>query len=221
MALSAALAKLDLDLDALSVHFRDFAAARPVAGVPGTISLLDECLLEGLLSHVWQAWNRFCRTCVFSSCMGSADATGAVIAAHPQALSEELVSGAAIVARKTAAQPNYWGSVNTSMRQEPMWGDTDVLQRILTRLQPSNAAKLLAAFSTAHGRAKTVQIIRNGAAHNHAENMADIVKLQSSYVAFRIAHPVQALYWVEPASGDFLITHAIDALKDAALIAIS
>jgi hypothetical protein len=37
--------------------------------------------------------------------------------------------------------------------------------------------------------------------------MADIVRLQSSYVAFRIIHPVQALYWVEPTSGDFLITH--------------
>jgi hypothetical protein len=64
-------------------------------------------------------------------------------------------------------------------------------------------------------------MIRNGSAHNHAENMADIVQLQSSYIAFRISHPVQALYWVEPSSGDFLITHALDALKDAALIAIS
>jgi hypothetical protein len=221
MALPAALAQLDLDLDALSVHFRDFAQTRPAIGAAGPISLLDECLLEGLLSHVWQAWNHFCRACVFSSCMGSPDATGAVVAAHPQALSEELVSGAAVLAKKTVKQLTYWGHVNSSLRQEPMWGDTDVLQRVLSRLQPSNAAKLLAAFSTAHGRAKAVQLIRNGAAHNHAENMADIVRLQSSYVAFRIIHPVQALYWVEPTSGDFLITHAIDALRDAAFVAIS
>ena len=123
--------------------------------------------------------------------------------------------------RKEGVSPTYWGATVTSLRQEPTWGDPDVLQKILPRLQPTNAAKLVAAFSSVHDRAKAVQLIRNGAAHNHAENMAEILLLQSAYVAFRISHPVQALYWVEPSSGDFLITHALDALKDAALVAIS
>jgi hypothetical protein len=221
MALPAALAQLDADLDALANLFRDFAARSPASTAPGALTLTDECLLEGLLSHTWQAWNSFCRSCVIHSCMGSPDATGAMIAAHPQALSEELVAGAALDAKKRGVLPTYWGATVTSLRQEPTWGDTDVLQKILPRLQPTNAAKLVAAFSSVHDRAKAVQLIRNGAAHNHAENMAEILLLQSAYVAFRISHPVQALYWVEPSSGDFLITHALDALKDAALVAIS
>jgi hypothetical protein len=134
---------------------------------------------------------------------------------------EELVAGAALDAKKRGILPTYWGATVTSLRQEPTWGDTDVLQKILPRLQPANAAKLVAAFSSVHSRAKAIQLIRNGAAHSHSENMADILQMQSAYVAFRISHPVQALYWVEPLSGDFLITHALDALKDAALVAIS
>lgn len=221
MALPAALAQLDSDLDALANLFRDFAARGGALAASGTLTLTDECLLEGLLSRTWQAWNSFCRACVMNSCMGSPDATGAMIAAHPDALSEQLVAGAALHAKRKASLATYWGSTVTSRRQEPTWGDTDVLQRILPRLQPTNGAKLVAAFSTVHDRAKAIQLIRNGAAHNHAENMAEILLLQSAYVAFRISHPVQALYWVEPSSGDFLITHALDALRATALIAIS
>jgi hypothetical protein len=221
MALPAALAQLDADLDTLANLFRDFAARNPASTAPRPLTLTEECLLEGLLSHAWQAWNTFCRSCVMSSCMGSPDATGAVITPHPQALSEELVAGAALDAKRKGILPNYWGASITSLRQEPTWGDTDVLQKIVPRLQPNNASKLVAAFSSIHDRARALQLIRNGAAHNHVENMADILQLQSSYIAFRISHPVQALYWVEPSSGDFLITHALDALKDAALLAIS
>lgn len=221
MALPAALAQLDSDLDALVNLFRDFAAKGAASAASGTLTLTDECLLEGLLSRTWQAWNSFCRACVMDSCMGSPDATGTMIAAHPDALSEELVAGAALDAKRKGVLATYWGATVKSLRQEPTWGDTDVLQKILPRLQPTNGAKLVAAFSSVHDRAKAIQLIRNGAAHNHAENMAEILLLQSAYVAFRISHPVQALYWVEPSSGDFLITHALDALKDAALIAIS
>jgi hypothetical protein len=221
MALPSALAQLDSDLDALANLFRDFAARGATLAASGTLTLTDECLLEGLLSRTWQAWNSFCRTCVMDSCMGSPDATGTMIAPHPDALSEELVAGAALDAKRKGVLATYWGATVTSLRQEPTWGDTDVLQKILPRLGPTNVATLVAAFSFVHDRAKAIQLIRNCAAHNHAENMAEILLLQSAYVAFRISHPVQALYWVEPSSGDFLITHALDALKDAALIAIS
>lgn len=221
MALPAVLAQLNSDLDALASSFRDFAARSAASAASGTLTLEEESLLEGLLSHTWQAWNSFCRACVMDSCMGSADASGAMVPGHPDALSEELVAGAALDAKRKGVLPTYWGATVTSLRQEPTWGDTDVLQKILPRLQPANVAKLVAAFSSVHDRAKAIQLIRNGSAHNHAENMNDILLLQSAYVAFRISHPVQALYWIEPASGDFLITHAVDALRDAALLAVS
>jgi hypothetical protein len=129
MALPAALAQLEADLDALAILFKDFAGRNPAPIISAALPLADECLLEGLLSHAWQAWNSFCRSCVVSSCMGSLDATGAMVAAHPQALSEQLVSGAAIDAKKKPVVPTYWGTSNTSLRQEVTWGDTDVLQK--------------------------------------------------------------------------------------------
>jgi hypothetical protein len=220
MPLLAAWTQLDVELGLLASHFRDFAAHKPFLGSSSNFSFLDECLLEGLLSRLWQAWNAFCRGCVIESCMGTVDATGAVIAGLPDALSEAHVSGAAMVAKKQA-RPPYWGRTNTVLRNEPTWGDADVLANVFTRLRPANAGKMLAAFSTVHPNAKAVQTIRNGAAHNHAQNLSDIHSLQSAYVTFPISHPTHALFWVEPQSSDYLVTYAVEELKDAGLTAIS
>jgi hypothetical protein len=219
MALHSAWTELQSDLDLLAIHVRDFAARKPVLQSSANFSLLDECLLEGLLSRIWQAWSGFCRHCVIKSCVGTVDAAGITIPGLPDAFTEAHVSGAAIRAKKQN-QP-YWGFPNSQLRSEPTWGDADVLALVLTRLRPVNSPRMLAAFSTAHPRAKAVQVIRNGAAHNHIQNLNEIEMLRSAYSVFPITHPTHAMFWVEPGSNDFLITHAIEALKDAALIAIS
>jgi hypothetical protein len=221
MALPAAWKQLDADLDVLALHFKDFAASKSSLNLPSHFSLLDECLLEGLLSRVWQSWCGFCRTCVVESCMGTVNASGVTVMALPDAISEAHVSGAAVVAKKKSARPPYWGNTNALLRSEPTWGDTDVLADLLVRLQPANSATMLAAFSSAHSRAKALQTIRNGAAHNHHQTLADIQLLWSAYIAFPINHPTHAMFWIEPTSSDFLITHIIDVLRDAGLLAIS
>ena len=184
------------------------------------ISFLDECLLEGLLSRVWQAWCNFCRSCVIESCVGTTDGTGAIIAALPDAASDAHVSGAAIRA-KQRSNPPYWGSTNTLLRAEPTWGDVDVLAKVLLRLRPANFLQLLAAFSNVHPSAKALQLIRNGAAHNNAQSLAEVQTLRSLYIVFPIGHPTHALFWIEPSSKDFLATHAIEELRDVGLAAIS
>jgi hypothetical protein len=141
------------------------------------------------------------------------------VAGLADAVSEAHVSGAAIVAKKTPAGP-FWGSPNTMLRVEPTWGDIDVLVKLLTRLSPNNAAQMLAGFSSGHLDAKAIQLIRNAAAHNHAQNMAEVLTLRSSYIVFPITHPIHALFWTEPASRDFLVTQAINQLRAAAITAI-
>lgn len=220
MSLSPALTELEADLDLLATHVRDFAAKKPVLTASANFSLPDECLLEGLLSRIWQAWNRFCRHCVIQSCVGTVDAAGVMVPGLPDAITEAHVSGAAIRAKKQP-RPPYWGFPNSQLRSEPTWGDANVLTVILTRLNPTNSPKMLAAFSSAHRGAKALQVIRNGAAHNHAQNLTEIMMLRSAYSTFPIAHPTHAMFWVEPRSSDFLITHAIDVLKDAASVAVS
>jgi len=50
---------------------------------------------------------------------------------------------------------------------------------------------------------------------------ADINAMQAPYIVFPITHPTQALFWVVPATGVYLISAAIDELKAAAAIMTS
>lgn len=152
--------------------------------------------------------------------MGTLDGNGIAIAALPYAVSEGHVSGAAIRAKKTLNSP-IWGNVNTLLRSEPTWGDVNVLATIIPRLAPVNQSQLLAAFSAASGSAKALQLIRNATAHNNSQTMADIQNIRSAYVIFPLTHPVQALFWTEPTSRDFLVLWAIEELREAGLAAIS
>ena len=219
MALSVVWTSFEQALDSQSAHILGFAAAKTITA-SSDFSFRDECLLEGLLSRVWQTWNDFCRRCVIESCLGTTSANGAAVAGLPNAASEAHVSGAAINAKKTQTGP-FWGTPNTVLRNEPTWGDVDVLVKILARLCPSNSTNMLAGFSSSHPSAKALQLIRNAAAHNHAQNMNEVLTLRSSYIVFPIAHPIQALFWTEPGSKDFLVMSAIGDLKTAGLIAIS
>ena len=220
MPLLAVWTELGNELDRFSTHFRNFASARPSITSASHFTTADECLLEGLLSRTWQAWGRFWRSCIFESCLGTTDGTGASVAARPQAASEAHVSGAAIRAKSTGVPPT-WGKVNTNLRLEPTWGDVDVLATIVPRLSPANQGQLLAAISAGHQSAKALQLIRNAAAHHNAQTMADVQSIQSAYIVFAITHPTQALYWIEPTSRDFLILHAVEELRDSGLAAIS
>jgi len=220
MSLSSAWTQLSTEFDAFSDHLRNFAGTKPLINSASNFTFLDECLLEGLLSRCWQAWCNFCRKCVVESCTGTTNHAGVPIVALPQATDEFIVSGAAIRA-KSLPNPPYWGTANTVLRVEPTWGDVDVLVKILTRLSPTNSNQLLAAFSSASASAKTIQLIRNGAAHDNLQNRTEINRLQSAYIIFPAGHPTHSMFWIEPTSSDFLITHAIQELKDAGLAAIS
>lgn len=220
MSLYAVWAQLADEFDLLSVRLREFAEDRASISSANDFTLKDECTLEGLLSRVWQAWGTFCRLCVFESCLGTTDGSGAPIPKHVLALSESHVSGAAVRARsKGAAQ--VWGATNLLLRNEPTWGDVDVLNKIIPLLDPANKNQLLAAFSSGSRSAKAIQLIRNASAHNNSQSMQEVHAIRSRYLTFPITHPIQALYWVNPSSSDFLVLDAIEGLLDTGLAAIS
>lgn len=221
MSLQVAESKLSSDLDILSKYFRDFAATKSGITSASNFSLQEECVLEGLLSRAWQSWCTFCRSCVIESCIGTVDGTGATIPPLPDATSDAHVSGAAIRAHNKSAKPPYWGNTNTVLRFEPTWGDIDVLANVLQRLRPANVGKLLPAFSSRSSSAKTLQLIRNAAAHTNVQSLGEVQGLRSRYIVFPIGHPTHALFWIDPSSKDFLATQAIEELKDAAILAIS
>lgn len=78
----------------------------------------DLCLLEGVLSRIWQAWCRFCRETIMESCVGTTDLSGPV-AGLPTAVSKPHVSAAAVQVKNR--QRVTWVGQNTLLRLEPTW----------------------------------------------------------------------------------------------------
>lgn len=143
------------------------------------------------------------------------------LAAIAGAATDAHVSIAAIRARNQQSMGPYWGGTNPLLRKEPTWGDVDVLALIITRLQPGNSNQLLSAFSSGSPSVKVLQAIRNCAAHNNHQTVSHLMAFAPSFQAFAFTHPTQALFWTEPASNDYLISHAIDELLDTAQFAIA
>jgi hypothetical protein len=131
------------------------------------------------------------------------------------------VSGAAVRCNQKKSKAPYWGAINESLREEPTWGDVDVLARLIPRLECGNQAVLSAAFSNSSSSAKALQAIRNAAAHMHAQSFQQVLDIRSRYVSYPITHPVQALFWLEPTTNDFLVTAALEDLRSNALVAVS
>lgn len=177
----------------------------------------DLCLLEGVLSRVWQAWCRFCRETIIESCLGTHDLSGP-IAALPSAYSPAHVSAAAIQVKKRNAVT--WVQQNTTLRFEPTWGSIDALLDIIHGLAPANAAKLNGMCILASSSAKVLQKARNAAAHHNPQTFAELLQLSTSYTTFPTNHACQSLFWIETTTGDYLFAQAISELKDAAAHAV-
>jgi hypothetical protein len=220
MALYAVWTQMCDEFDVIDGHLRGFAKNRPAINSHSHFTFVDECLLEGLLSRLWQAWCGFCRGCLIESCCGTTSGAGQQIAGHPLARAEACVSAAAIRAKGKGTV--VWGGTNSVLKREPTWGDVDVLVgKVVPDLNPVNQSQLLAAFSSASDAAKALQRIRNASAHFNSQSLADVTSMQSKYVAYPITHATQALFWVAPSTGVFLALDAIEALREAGLNAIS
>jgi hypothetical protein len=210
---------LDAQFTLFSSHLQQFIAAKPVLKHPLPVTHWDECFLEGLLSRMWQAWCGFCRNCVIDSCLGTVTSSGTTLAAVPGAATEGHVSRAAIQAK--SRKSITWTPSNSLLRGEPTWGDPDVLNVIVSDLKPQNAAQLLAAISSAHDSAKALQLIRNAAAHDNPQSMAELLKIQAKYNVFPIMHATHALFWVVPGNGAFLVSQAVTELRQHGQSAIA
>src|SRR3954468_9990439 len=84
MTLLASNTQFGNEVNLLSQHFRRFAVEKSPLNASASFSLVDECLLEGLLSRLWQAWCVFCRDCVIQSCLGTTTGSGNPVAGLPR-----------------------------------------------------------------------------------------------------------------------------------------
>lgn len=176
------------------------------------------CLLEGVVSRIWQAWCRFCRRLILESCQGTVDLSGVTIPALATAASDAHVSAAAILAWRK--RPVRWRATNTLLRREPTWGDVDVLLDIVNALTPNNSAKLTGMCSVSSAGAKVLQAARNAAAHHNHQSIADLLRLSSTYSTFPIQHACESTFWIEMATSKYLLPFVIDELRDAATFVV-
>ena len=178
----------------------------------------DLCVLEGLLSHLWQCWCRFSRSLLIESSTGTVDLSGTHLPQVPGALSDAEVSGAAIRIRQR--RPTIWGFPNAVLRFEPTWGDVDALIDIISGVGPANSAKLIGMCTMAGPSARILQTIRNAAAHHNSPSVAELLRISGPYVTFPVSHPCQALFWVERSTGNYLLPEAIEGLSTASMYAV-
>lgn len=167
--------------------------------------------LEGWLSDVWQIWCRFCRNAIMASCGGCRTLSGAAVPQnHP---SWEIVSDIACRQSKGVA-PRTIGS-NALLHREPTWGHIDKLIDVIQALAPANSAQLLAGFGTVPA-IEHIRLIRNAAAHRNQQSLASVVAFRSQYRGGRIRHPLEALFWLDAATGRTLVHSRLDDMRVAA-----
>lgn len=182
-----------------------------------TFPLRDEIKLhelEGILSTLWQVWNRYCRQVVMASCLGcDTRSHGRLVSIHA---TESVV--AYIAKNQRNGFPPSGAGTLTVTRLEPTWGDMAKLVQVITALAPANESQLLAAFGTVP-KISHIQDLRNAVAHRNTQSMLAIFAWQASYLAQRVRHPLEALFWADPVASKYLVLARIDDMSQAAYLA--
>ncbi|QRM20759.1 hypothetical protein GBK02_15945 [Dechloromonas sp. TW-R-39-2] len=175
--------------------------------------------LEGLVSSLWQSWGHFCRDVVMFSATGCTTASGNVLAPSVAPARWERVS---YIAKQTrgSGSPILAGRTNSTLRLEPTWGDVGVLATVIPAANPVNRSQLLSAFGLGV-QVSHLQTVRNAAAHRNGETMRNVLAIAHLYNLPRPPrHPIEALYWVDVASGDYAIEAWADEMRKIASVAV-
>lgn len=150
-------------------------------------------LASSLIADAWQTWCNFCCETILSSCRGTVTRSGTYVAPRPSDNSRKRVayeinqskSGRRI---KPAKQVNF-------LRQEPTWGDVDVLITALPYISPANERNLVTGFGVNLPGVKHMQIIRNACAHVNAETVLEAKALLPQYTGSYFNAPIDIFWW--------------------------
>lgn len=177
-------------------------------------ALENGALLEGLVSMTWQTWCLFCRQLVMASGSGCVTGSGTVLTASVSPPNWERISYIAQCV-KSNANPTA-GKINTVLRHEPTWGNTDSLIDIITVVDPPNKSQLLSAFGPVTRGPNHLQTVRNATAHLNHQTFGEVKKLIPYYQGLSLRHPIDLTLWIEPYSGDFAFAAWLDEMRSIA-----
>lgn len=172
---------------------------------------------EGLISALWQSWGAFCRSTLIGSASGIISGSGQQVTSPFVGRSEMEI---AYVAR-VLSQGQQVSTVRVlqGSHLEPTWGDLARANLIANGLDSSNKAQLLSAFGV--GLAiKDLQLCRNASAHLNKDLLAQVNVAKVRYSETKFVHPSDLIFWVDPATKDFLWKTWVDEMEVIAQYAI-
>lgn len=155
-------------------------------------------LTEGLISDLWQDWNNFSRTVLLMSCQGCVTRNAAKIQRRNCDNSWQRIGYEA--KRASQDKPAIRGSVNRSRRQEPTWGDTGKLLKIIQGINPTNKSKLISAFGLSVSGPTHLQLVRNACAHKNEETIEAVRKISIHYISQPPQHPSELVWRLQKKS---------------------
>lgn len=175
--------------------------------------------LEGALSGAWQAYNTFVRLVCIGSARGCTTSSGISHAPSITPVSSERASYVAI--RSGSQNTVQVGALNTVLRKEPTWGDSAKIVDIVDGLNPGNKGTLKQYLAGGLNGPKHSQTVRNACAHTNHQTKAEVSALAAYYIASPIAHPTDALTWIDPNSNEFAFISWLDDMRVIASGAVS
>jgi hypothetical protein len=178
--------------------------------VPSTRRMVDRfALQEGLVSALWQAWCVFCRQTLIGSAAGIVGGSGQQVTSPYAGRAEMEI---AYVARELSQ-----GRVANAIRPlqgshlEPTWGDLKKANLIAAGIASTNQANLVSAFGVGLA-VSDLQMCRNASAHLNKDLISNVVAARVRYSDTRFLHPSDMMFWVDPATKDFVWKTWIDEM---------
>ncbi len=103
--------------------------------------------------------------------------------------------------------------------QEPTWGDPAKINLIINGLGCSNKTTLLTAFGSVQN-IKDLHMCRNACAHLTADVIHNVNAAKVRYIDTKMEHPSDVMFWVNPATNDYLWRSWVEEMSIISSLAI-
>jgi hypothetical protein len=183
------------------IHLLDRAFDRHLNEIPDKRRFDRSALQEGLVSALWQSWGSFNREVVIRSALGATTRSGLITNSPFQQNTESEI----LFASKKFASNQTFNKIRPigGSHLEPTWGDITKLARIIQGLGTSNTQTLLSGFGIAR-HLMILKLCRNAGAHINSDLLGAVVQARVSYNNPSFRHPSDMIFWIDPATSDFL-----------------
>lgn len=187
----------------------DGAFERHVIETPLRFRFDCYALQEGLLSHLWQSWNLFCRDIVISSAQGANTNAGLLTTSPYSGLTEPEIT----FVSQQLSRNHAIGTIRplSGRHFEPTWGDSEKINRISVGIAASNSSSLASAFGGML-LISDLQKCRNACAHLNLESLAAVTNVRVRYDDTSLRHPSEMMFWSDTDTKDFAWKSWIDEM---------